>query len=69
MMDGADRRARCISGTVRMLRRVGEFGPSCGAGPGAGRQALVTGTRIEWISYAGPADKSSFVECACSGVD
>ncbi|MEZ4265534.1 MAG: hypothetical protein R3F39_04085 [Myxococcota bacterium] len=66
VITGADRRTRCASGSVRTLRRVGADGPTCGAGPGSGQQALLTGDRVEWISYGDPSDKSSFVECACS---
>jgi hypothetical protein len=66
VVTGADRRTRCASGTVHTLRRVGENGPTCGGGPGSGQQALVTGSRVEWISYGDPSDKSSFVECSCS---
>jgi hypothetical protein len=65
VVNGGDRRSGCAPGTVRMLRRVGEYGPSCGSGPRAGQQALLTGTRLEWISYGDPSDKSSFVECSC----
>lgn len=69
VVTGADRRTRCAPGSVRTLRRVGANSPTCGAGPGPGQQVLLTGTRIEWIRYSDPSDKSSFVECACSAVE